>query len=51
MVLVDWTEGSKAKLVKLKTTFQGTAWGVVFHPSGAVIAAGGAEAGACLVLH
>ncbi|QJW97789.1 WD40 repeat domain-containing protein [Frigoriglobus tundricola] len=44
VVLVDWKEG-KAKLLKTKETFQGTAWGVGFHPSGAVIAAGGGGQG------
>ncbi len=44
VVLIDWKEG-KAKLLKTKEAFQGTAWGVVFHPSGAVIAAGGAGQG------
>jgi WD40 repeat protein len=44
VVLVDW-EGGKAKLLKTKVAFQGTAWGVTFHPSGAVIAAGGAGQG------
>jgi WD40 repeat protein len=44
VVLVDWKEG-KAKLFKTKDAFQGTAWGVVFHPSGAIISAGGAGQG------
>lgn len=44
VVLVDWKAG-KATLLKTKVAFQGTAWGVVFHPSGAVIAAGGAGQG------
>ena len=44
VVLIDWKEG-KTRLLKTKTAFQGTAWGVVFHPSGAVIAAGGAGNG------
>jgi WD40 repeat protein len=44
IVLIDWKEG-KAQLLKTKETFQGTAWGVEFHPSGAVIAAGGAGQG------
>ena len=44
VVLIDWADG-KAKLLKTKDAFQGTAWGVVFHPSGAVIAAGGAGQG------
>jgi WD40 repeat protein len=44
VALFDWKEG-KTKLLKLKAAFQGTAWGVAFHPSGAVIAAGGAGQG------
>ena len=44
VVLIDWTDG-KAKLLKTKDAFQGTAWGVAFHPSGAVIAAGGGGQG------
>lgn len=44
VILLDWKSG-KSQLLKLKTTFQGTAWGVVFHPSGAVIATGGAGQG------
>ena len=44
VVLVDWKEG-KAKLLKLKVAFQGTAWGVGFHPLGGVISAGGAGQG------
>lgn len=44
VVLIDWKAGT-AKLLKTKVAFQGTAWGVVFHPSGAVIAAGGAGQG------
>jgi WD40 repeat protein len=44
VVLIDWTEG-KGRLLKLKDAFQGTAWGVCFHPLGGVIAAGGAGQG------
>ncbi len=44
VVVLDWKSGN-AKLLKLKAPFQGTAWGVAFHPSGAVIAAGGAGQG------
>ncbi len=44
VVLIDWKPGT-AKLLKPKETFQGTAWGVAFHPSGAVIAAGGGGQG------
>ncbi len=44
VVLIDWAEG-KAKLLKPKEAFQGTAWGVCFHPSGAIIAGGGGGQG------
>jgi WD40 repeat protein len=44
VVLIDW-KGGKAKLLKTSAAFQGTAWGVAFHPSGAVICAGGAGQG------
>lgn len=44
VVVIDWKDG-KPKLFKPKDTFQGTAWGVAFHPSGAVIAAGGGAGG------
>lgn len=44
VVLIDW-KGGKSKLLKTKVAFQGTAWGVAFHPSGAVICAGGAGQG------
>ena len=45
LVLVfDWKDG-KAKQLKPKEAFQGTAWGVDFHPAGFVIAAGGGNGG------
>jgi WD40 repeat protein len=44
VVLVGWADG-RAKLLKTKEAFQGTAWGVGFHRSGAVIAAGGGGQG------
>lgn len=44
VVLIDWAAG-KGRLLKLKDAFQGTAWGVAFHPLGGVIAAGGAGQG------
>jgi WD40 repeat protein len=44
VVLFDWQDG-KPKLLKPKETFQGTAWGVGFHPSGAIISAGGGGQG------
>jgi WD40 repeat protein len=44
VVLFDWKDG-KGKLLKPKDAFQGTAWGVAFHPAGYVIAAGGGSGG------
>lgn len=44
VVLIDWKDG-KGRLLKIKDAFQGTAWGVVFHPLGGVIAAGGGGQG------
>jgi WD40 repeat protein len=44
VVLVDWKDG-KSRLLKTKVAFQGTAWGVAFHPLSGVIAAGGAGQG------
>lgn len=44
VVLIDWKSGA-AKVLKPKEAFQGTAWGVGFHPSGAVIAGGGGGQG------
>ena len=44
VVVFDWKDG-KSKLLKPKDAFQGTAWGVAFHPAGFVIAAGGGSGG------
>jgi WD40 repeat protein len=44
VVLLDWADG-KPKLLKPKDAFQGTGWGVAFHPAGVVIAAGGGAGG------
>jgi WD40 repeat protein len=44
VVLFDWKEG-KPKLLKTKDAFQGTAWGVAFHPAGFIIAGGGGNGG------
>ncbi len=44
VLLFDWKEG-KPKQLKPKDAFQGTAWGVAFHPAGYVIAAGGGAQG------
>ena len=44
VVLIDWKAGT-SKQLKPKEGFQGTMWGVAFHPSGTVIAAGGGNGG------
>jgi WD40 repeat protein len=44
VLLIDWNS-EKTNLLKLKTAFQGTAWGVGFLASGAVVAAGGSGQG------
>lgn len=44
VVLVDWKAGT-SKQLKPKDAFQGTMWGVGFHPDGFVIAAGGGSGG------
>lgn len=44
VVLIDWQKG-RAALLKTKDAFQGTAWGVAFHPHGGIVCAGGAGQG------
>ena len=44
VVLFDWAAGT-SKVLKPKDAFQGTAWGVGFHPAGFVVAAGGGSGG------
>lgn len=45
VVSFDWKDG-KPKVLKPKDTgYQGTGWGVAFHPAGFVIGAGGGNAG------
>jgi WD40 repeat protein len=46
VVLFDWTTGKRKQALAPKEAFQGTAWGVAFHPSGFVIGAGGGNGGA-----
>ena len=41
VVLFDWASGKQKLQLKPRVNFQGTAWGVAYHPSGLVIAAGG----------
>lgn len=44
IVLFDWASG-KQSLLKPAKAFRGTAWGVVWHPSGHVIGVGGGNGG------
>lgn len=45
VLLFDWVTG-KARQLRPRKNFQGTAWGVAFHPAGYVIAVGGGNGGA-----
>jgi WD40 repeat protein len=46
VVLFDWMTGKRKQGLVPKEAFQGTAWGVAFHPSGFIIGAGGGNGGA-----
>lgn len=47
IALFEWESGQRTKLLKPKDNFQGTCWGVKFHPSGEfLVAAGGGGSGA-----
>jgi len=44
VILFDWVDG-KPTLLKLKDAFQGTGWGVAFHPDDYIILAAGGSGG------
>jgi len=46
ILLFDWSTGKRKQSLVPKDAFQGTAWGVAFHPSGFLIGAGGGNGGA-----
>ncbi len=46
ILLFDWENGKRLKVLRPQKNFQGTAWGVVFHPSGLIIGSGGGRGGA-----
>ncbi len=46
VVLFDWASGKQKLQLKPKTAFQGTAWGVVFHPQGFLLGVGAGSGGA-----
>jgi WD40 repeat protein len=45
VVLFNWQTGQRSQVLRVQPAFQGTAWGVVFHPSGFVIGAGAGNGG------
>lgn len=45
-VLFDWQTGKRAQLLRPKEEFQGTLWGVAWHPDGFLVGAGGGNGGA-----
>lgn len=46
ILLFDWASGKQKLQMKPKAAFQGTAWGVVFHPNGYLLGVGGGNGGA-----
>ncbi len=46
IVLFDWQSGQRRHLLRPQTNFQGTCWGVGFHPAGFIAGAGGGQGGA-----
>lgn len=45
VVLFDWASGKAQQQLKPAAAFQGTAWGVAFHPDGYIVGAGGGNGG------
>jgi hypothetical protein len=45
VVLFDWASGKQKLQLKPKVNFQGTAWGVAFHPKGFLLGVGGGNGG------
>jgi WD40 repeat protein len=45
IVLFDYKSGKQKQLLRPKTPFQGTAWGVVVHPAGFIAGVGGGNGG------
>jgi WD40 repeat protein len=45
VVLFDWASGKQKLQLKPKVAFQGTAWGVAFHPQGFLLGVGGGNGG------
>lgn len=45
VVLFDWQSGNRRQVLRPAQNFQGTAWGVAFHPNGFIAGAGGGSGG------
>lgn len=45
IVLFDWASGKRKHLLVPKETFQGTMWGVAFHPEGFIVGVAGGNGG------
>ena len=45
VVLFNWQTGQRSQVLRVNPPFQGTAWGVAFHPQGFVIGAGAGNGG------
>ena len=45
VVLFNWQTGQRTQVLRVNPPFQGTAWGVLFHPHGYVIGAGAGAGG------
>jgi WD40 repeat protein len=45
VVLFDWATGKQKQLLRPKVNFIGTGWGVVCHPAGFILGAGGGNGG------
>ena len=45
IVLFNWQTGQRSQVLRVNPPFQGTAWGVVFHPQGFVVGAGAGNGG------
>lgn len=45
VVLFDWQSGNRLRILRPQAAFQGTGWGVIFHPTGFVAAAAGGSGG------
>jgi WD40 repeat protein len=45
VVLFDWETGKQKQLLKPRENFQGTSWGVGFHPTGHVVGVAGGSGG------